>query len=205
MRPAHSASPTPGMATANRAGENWPPGCRVLSGPASVVAKPSITVTEMTSISRHLFQGAIAGAAGTTALNAATYLDMALRARPASSTSEQTVERGATLLGLSLPGDEDEEHARASGLGSLLGAVTGVGAGAALGAFRGVTGRPCSPVGTVGAAWALAMLAGNGPMTGLRVTDPRRWRAVDWVADIIPHLAYAAVAAAALDAFEPHR
>ena len=57
----------------------------------------------------------------------------------------------------------------------------------------------------MGAAWVLAMLAGNGPMTVLGVTDPRSWRPVDWVADIVPHLAYAAVAAAALDAFEARR
>ena len=38
-------------------------------------------------------RGALAGAAGTTALNAATYLDMALRGRPASDSTEQLVEK----------------------------------------------------------------------------------------------------------------
>lgn len=156
----------------------------------------------MTSLTRHLFQGAVAGAAGTTALNAATYLDMALRARPASSTPEQTVERGADLVGLPLPDDEDKKQARESGLGSLLGALAGVGAGVALGALR-ATGRPRSSAGTVGAAWVLAMIAGNGPMTVLGVTDPRSWRPVDWAADIIPHFAYAVVAAATVEGFEP--
>ncbi len=37
--------------------------------------------------------GAAAGAAGATALNALTYVDMAVRGRPASSTPETTVER----------------------------------------------------------------------------------------------------------------
>jgi hypothetical protein len=159
----------------------------------------------MTSPSRLLFHGALAGAAGTTALNAATYLDMALRARPASSTPEQTVERGAELVGLALPDDEEQKQAVESGVGSLLGLIAGVGAGVALGRLRGVAGRPKGAVGTVGIAWVLAMLAGNGPMTVLGVTDPRTWRPVDWAADIIPHLAYAVVAAAALDAFERPR
>jgi hypothetical protein len=54
----------------------------------------------------------------------------------------------------------------------------------------------------VGAAWAIAMLAGNGPMTVLGVTDPRSWGGVDWAADVLPHLAYAGVAAATLEALE---
>lgn len=152
-------------------------------------------------MTRHLFHGALAGAAGTTALNAATYLDMVLRARPASSTPEQTVERGADLLGLPLPDDEDKKQALESGLGSLLGALAGVGTGVALGALR-AAGRPRSGVGTLGTAWVLAMIAGNGPMTVLGVTDPRSWRAVDWAADIVPHLSYAVVAAATLEGFD---
>ena len=38
-----------------------------------------------------MLRGAAAGAAGTTALNVVTYLDMAVRGRPASSTPERTV------------------------------------------------------------------------------------------------------------------
>jgi hypothetical protein len=37
-------------------------------------------------------KGAMAGAAGTTALNAVTYMDMVVRGRGASSTPEQVVE-----------------------------------------------------------------------------------------------------------------
>jgi hypothetical protein len=159
----------------------------------------------MTSISRNLVRGALAGAAGTTALNAATFVDMALRARPASPTPEQTVERGVELVGLSPPDDEEQKQARESGLGSLLGSLAGVGAGVALGGLRAVTGRPSGAVGTVGTAWVLAMLAGNGPMTVLGVTDPRSWSAVDWAADIVPHFGYAVVTAAALDAFDTPR
>ncbi|MCP9968874.1 hypothetical protein LUX57_29935 [Actinomadura madurae] len=44
-----------------------------------------------------LTRGLAAGAAGTTALNLVTYLDMAVRGRPASSTPEQSVERLADV------------------------------------------------------------------------------------------------------------
>jgi hypothetical protein len=82
----------------------------------------------MTSISRNLVRGALAGAAGTTALNTGTFVDMALRARPASSTPEQTAERGVELVSLSLSDDEEQKQARGSGLGSRLGSLAGVGA-----------------------------------------------------------------------------
>jgi hypothetical protein len=159
----------------------------------------------MAALATYLLRGALAGAAGTTALNAATYADMALRARPASSTPEQTVERGAGLVGLPLPDDPDKRQARESGLGSLLGAVVGVGAGATLGALRHLTGHPRGTVGTVGTAWLLAMMTGNAPMTLLGVTDPRSWSPADWASDVVPHLAYALVAAATLNGFQPAR
>lgn len=158
----------------------------------------------MTSLTRQVLSGAVAGAAGTTALNATTYVDMALRARPASQTPQKTVERLAELTGLRLADDPDSKHARESGLGALLGASAGVAAGAALGALR-ASGRPRSAAGTVGAAWVLAMVAGNGPMTVLGVTDPRTWRPVDWAADVLPHLAYAVVAAATVRALDRRR
>ena len=154
----------------------------------------------MTSLTKMVCWGALAGAAGTTALNAVTYLDMAVRLRPASSTPQQTVEDAAARLGISLPPDEQKKEALESGLGSLLGAITGVGAGAALGAIRGLTGHPQSKRGTIATAWALVMLAGNGPMTVLGVTDPRSWAPADWAADVVPHLAYATVAGITLDA-----
>jgi hypothetical protein len=40
---------------------------------------------------KHILRGVAAGAAGTTALNAVTYLDMVLRGRGASSTPEESV------------------------------------------------------------------------------------------------------------------
>ena len=59
---------------------------------------------------RQLLAGAAAGAAGTTALNAATYVDMALRGRPASSTPERSVEAITDRAGLSVPGDGAERR-----------------------------------------------------------------------------------------------
>ena len=155
----------------------------------------------MATLRSHLVRGALAGAVGTTALNAATYLDMALRGRSASSTPEQSVERGAKLLGVTIPGDEDERTARESALGPLLGAAVGVGAGVVLGGIR-ATGWPRGRGATLALTWVLGMLAGNGPMTALGVTDPRNWAAKDWAADIVPHLAYALAATACLDAFD---
>lgn len=105
----------------------------------------------MPSMSTCVARGAIAGAVGTTALNAATSVDMALRGRSASSTPEQTVERGAELLGVSVPGDEEKRKARESGLGPLLGSAAGIGAGLALGALRG-TGWPRGRGATLGLA-----------------------------------------------------
>jgi hypothetical protein len=156
---------------------------------------------DMTSLRTSLVRGAIAGAAGTTALNTATYLDMVVRARPASSTPEQTVERGADLLGVQIPGDEDSRQARTSGLGPLLGTAAGVAAGLVLGIVRGA-GWVRRPATTLGVASVLAMIAGNGPMTVLGVTDPRTWGMSAWLADIVPHVSYAVAATATLEAFE---
>lgn len=46
-----------------------------------------------------LLRGAAAGAAGATVLNAVTYLDMAVRGRPSSSTPEQLVETATDKVG----------------------------------------------------------------------------------------------------------
>ncbi|MBV9952070.1 MAG: hypothetical protein JO291_08975 [Acidimicrobiia bacterium] len=147
---------------------------------------------------RSMLRGAMAGAAGTTALNAVTYLDMAFRGRPSSSTPEDTVEKVADELDTRIPGSEKEQDARKSGLGALLGIAAGTGVGAAFGLLRGAGLR--LPVWlTAPAAGAVAMAAGNGPMVALGVTDPRSWSSIDWLSDVVPHLAYGAVTALALE------
>ncbi|HEY0168168.1 MAG TPA: hypothetical protein VGB75_14085 [Jatrophihabitans sp.] len=145
-----------------------------------------------------LLLGAAAGAAGTTTLNTVTYLDMAIRGRPTSSTPEDSVQALATRAHVSIPGDGDARANRVAGLGPLLGLAAGVGVGALLGLARAAGWRPSLVAGTAAAA-AGALVAGNAPMTILGVTDPRSWSAADWAADAVPHLAYGVVTAAVLD------
>ncbi len=76
--------------------------------------------------------GSAPGAAGTTALNAVTYLDMAVRGRPASSTPEDTVDRLSETLHVPVPGSDEVQRHRVAGLGPL----TGLGIGTLLGACR---------------------------------------------------------------------
>src|SRR3954452_7088049 len=80
----------------------------------------------MTSFVATALGGAAAGAAGTTALNAVTYLDMAWRGRPASSTPEDTVEKLAHTAGVEVPGDDETRSNRLAGLGPLTGPATGL-------------------------------------------------------------------------------
>jgi len=145
---------------------------------------------------RQLLRGAAAGAAGTTALNAVTFLDMVWRARPASSTPQDTVEKAAEQAHLAVPGQGEDRDNRVSALGSLTGLVTGVGVGAAYGVVRALGLRP--PVWAGALLTAGAALAGsNGPMTALGVTDPRTWGTADWVSDVGPHLVFGLVTALA--------
>ena len=144
-------------------------------------------------------RGAAAGAAGTTALNAVTYLDMAIRGRPTSSTPEDTVEKLASAAHLDIPGDEQKRENRLAGLGPLTGLVAGVGIGVATGLARaaGFRSPPLPGALLIGVG---AMAAANGPMVVLGVTDPRSWSAVDWISDVVPHVVYGAVVKATMEA-----
>lgn len=76
----------------------------------------------------------VAGAAGTTALNAVTYLDMALWARPAISTPQESVQRLADRVASTsakVRGPTTGRPVR----GPLLGYVTGLVPAVAYGAF----------------------------------------------------------------------
>lgn len=139
-------------------------------------------------------KGAIAGAAGTTALNAATYLDMAARGRPTSSLPEAAIEKLAETASLQIPGDADSRPNRISGLAALNGLVTGVMVGAAAGLVH-----PRRRLTTGALVMVAAMGSANGAMAKLGLTDPRQWSATDWASDVIPHLAYAYVTTAALE------
>lgn len=147
---------------------------------------------------RQILAGALAGMAGTTALNAATYLDMAIRGRAPSSTPEHGVETLVHLVGTDVPGQGAQRENRLSGLGALTGIVTGTAAGTAYGVLGAVVGKPAAPW-SVLVAGAVAMLGGNVPMAVLGISDPRSWSAADWLSDVLPHLAYGVVTAVTYD------
>lgn len=136
---------------------------------------------------RSVLLGTSSGAAGTTALNAVTFLDMALRGRPASRTPQDTVARVAGSLHIGL-GTGATRESRLSGLGSLGGTATGVAVGTAYGLAHALGIRP--------PRWAAAELltaaalaAGNLPLVLSGMSDPREWSVGDWLADVVPHVA----------------
>jgi hypothetical protein len=134
-----------------------------------------------------------AGAAGSTALNVATYLDMAIRGRPASRTAEETVRRLADKSHIGLGSDERAANRR-SGIGPLLGYAAAIGTAVIFNAAARNRPLPvpvATPVLTIG-----ALVAADAPLTALRITDPRTWSRTDWLADIVPHFIYGVVTAA---------
>jgi hypothetical protein len=149
---------------------------------------------------RLLADGAIAGAVGSAALNVVSYLDMLVRARPASSTPEDTAGRLAGVAQVDL-GPEDQAANRRSGLGPLLGYGMGIAAG--VGYALLTRGRRMPLALATGVLGGGVMTMSDGSMTLLGVTDPRRWHRSDWVADIVPHLAYGMAAAATWNRLRP--
>jgi hypothetical protein len=146
-------------------------------------------------------RGAAAGAAASTALNAVTYVDMAVRGRGSSSTPEQTVEALAGKAHVGIPGDDETRQNRVQGLGPLTGLVAGVGVGVVVGLVRAAGFRSRPAVGTL-LTTAGILVAANGPMTALGITDPRTWSRTDWISDLVPHLVYGAVLKKTMDAFD---
>ncbi|MCT2581940.1 hypothetical protein [Actinophytocola gossypii] len=151
---------------------------------------------------RSVLRGVAAGAAGTTALHAATYLDMVLRGRPASTTPEESVRRLADTTGVPIP--EEGRENRVSGAGALLGILSGLAVGAGYGVARAAGWRPGTA--TAAAATTIGAIVGSAaPMTVMGVTDPRKWSASDWMSDVVPHLAYGWVTAATYAAMTRRR
>jgi uncharacterized membrane protein len=140
-------------------------------------------------------RGLIAGAAGTAALHAATYLDMAVRGRPASTVPQQLVDAVAAAAGTKVPGRGATRDARRRGLGEVAGIANGLGLGVVFSLVRSAGVRMPFPVGAV-VKGAVAMAATDVPIAALGVSDPRKWSREDWIADAVPHLAYGAVAQA---------
>jgi hypothetical protein len=142
--------------------------------------------------------GLVSGAVGTTALNMATYLDMTVRGRPASEVPAKGVEVMAKRAGVSL-GEGDAAEQRKQGAGALMGYVTGLTAGVAYSLVEPLARRLPRPLAAVGLGLGV-MAATDAASTSLGTTDPRQWSAVDWVSDVIPHVAYGAAAVITYDA-----
>jgi hypothetical protein len=141
-------------------------------------------------MANRIAHGLAAGAAGTTALNLVTYADMVLRGRPPSEVPKQDVERLADSVGVHF-GDGDRAEPRKEGAASLMGYVTGLGAGVVTGALGPVVERVPAPL--AAAVIGLGVMAAtDGTSAALGATDPSTWSATDWVSDIIPHLVFGA-------------
>jgi hypothetical protein len=146
---------------------------------------------------RAIGRGLAAGAAGTTALNAVTYLDMALRARPASPMPAKAVDLMSDKADRPIPGEGEDRDNRREGLGALMGIATGLGVGVAAGIAGPILTRlPTMLSGLLVGAGAMA--ASDLPMASLGLTDPKQWSAPDWAADAAPHAAYGLAVVATL-------
>ena len=151
----------------------------------------------MTRVLAGAAAGALAGAAGSTALNAVTYLDQAVRARPASDTPGQTVNALSDASGVEVPGGPEQRANRLEGLGPLSGLAVGLGVGAVAGAVYGLLRRLPQPVVATGIGLG-AMAISDATMVALKVSDPKSWTPATVASDAGPHLAYGAVTTVAL-------
>ena len=151
---------------------------------------------------RSIVMGAAAGAVGSVALNIVTYADMVIRGRPSSNTPAEVAGKIMAKAGVDLDPEGDDEKAgnRKTGIGSLMGYVTGLGIGTLYGAIRVLTDKGSIPVAGIGLG-AAAMAGSDVPIAALGVSDPRTWNRSDWLSDAVPHLAYGIVTAIAYDAF----
>jgi hypothetical protein len=150
-------------------------------------------------------RGALAGAAGIVALNATTYLDMAVRGRQASDSAEQLVEQTAEKAKVTIPGDDKKRRNRLQGLGPLSGIVAGIAVGAAAGLLHRAmaqSGHPLPAAVEVPLFGAAAMAVSDVPLSLLGISDPASWSAKDWASDAVPHLAYGAITSCGLRAGE---
>jgi hypothetical protein len=154
---------------------------------------------------RGLILGAVAGAAGTMALDMVSYADMAVRGRGSSDLPAEVVRRLALRAGaaaLSIPSDDADEATknRRSALGALSGYTIGIALGAAYGLLSYRTPARRGFLVRAFVLGALAMAASDVPSAALGATDPRTWEASGWISDIVPHAAYGLVTAAAFEA-----
>lgn len=146
---------------------------------------------------RNVLMGTIAGAAGTVALNMATYIDMAIRGRSSSNAPAKMVENLAVKAHLPLSSqgtgyNDSTARNRESGLGALLGYVNGLGTGTLYGLLR--SQLDSVPLVLAGPIVGLAAMAESDvPLITLGGSNPKSWGVSGWAADAIPHLIYGLV------------
>ena len=153
-----------------------------------------------------LIQGAIAGAAGTMALDVTSYLDIVVRGRSTSNIPAELIRCLAELANvpeLSVPDDraDDKTKNRRGALGALSGYTVGIGIGMMYAVVSPLFSR-APLVCRAALVGAVAMAAADVPLTALKLTDPREWGTIGWLSDIFPHFAYGLITAAVIEAFE---
>jgi hypothetical protein len=148
------------------------------------------------SIARGAVLGVAAGAAGTCALDVATYGDMLVRGRSQSELPSKIAKRLTTRLHIPLGEGEQKGHAarRREAIGALLGYGTGVAVGAACGIVAARWPRVPTPALAL-VTGATAMVVADAPAVIAGLTSPRRWGTDAWLADLVPHACYGAVTA----------
>ncbi len=151
---------------------------------------------------RSLLWGVAAGVVGTVVLNTVTYGDMLLRGRPASTVPAKAAGILADRLGIDVLRTENHGQGaenRRSATGALLGYATGIGVGVGYAVVRSrISGTSTLRAGVL--LGLAAMVAGDGPIVAMGASDPTTWSAADWLADLVPHLAYGLAAAATFEA-----
>ena len=144
-------------------------------------------------MANRIVAGAIAGAAGTLALNTTTYIDMLVRGRAASTLPAKVASRMADEVGIPLDFDVPEggesklvQH-REEALGALLGYANGLAIGVAYGLLRLVLPRP--PTWLSGAALgSLAMAGSDYPATRLRNYQSEEVEPDQLGCRVVPHI-----------------
>jgi hypothetical protein len=138
--------------------------------------------------------GIAAGAAGTAVLNASTYADMTIRARPASKVPRRVVKEAARRGGIRrLP------RARMQGLSMLLGYADGFGTGMLFGMLRPRMRAVPWYLAAAGIA-AYTLVLSEGLAVAMGTTQPRKWGPSGWLTDIVPRLLYGGVTCLVYDA-----
>lgn len=135
--------------------------------------------------------GMLAGAAGSTALNAVNYADQAVRgnAPTSSAAGPHVAETAAKAV--------DVSPTRAAALGPLGGLGIGVGVGAIAGLVRGTSFTP--PPALAAALTGLAAMAiGDGLGVASGTARPDWHKPVTLLRDLVPHLIYGATTSVAL-------